>query len=632
MKNDTWYEPCMNVCISVFARMQSLLDERQRRVLAGCICRELGHGSVVRFHNETGMAVSTIRIGRKEAEALPVGKDAARTSETPYRTRSPGAGRKKKEEEFSNNIEQINEARRNNVVEETIEEPVDQTDDSNILKEIDSQDSNNEDSEKPPPVSSGDDCMPSENADSSTCSERALPPEVFEGDNSSKLNVDVSFADLSTQDVATLLDVVLGGKPTGNLSQCPRTKTATIQVIEQSVNTNVKVKKTTLLIEQPLPELSADTKLREIIRGILEDNPLAGGPETNRTYTAKSTRMISDELRKEKIPISPPTVARIVNKLGYSIQKNKKYLSPQPRTEKVTKQLDFIMSVKQQYKNDQTALVVSMDTLHKIVTGNRFNGSCYCVKRCPIVVDAYDWNYAETRILIPQGFYLLYQDSGKVYLSEGSNTPELTIRELRLFMHDILQSRPYIERIVILCDGGGGNSSRSRVWKVGLQFISNEFNIAVEVHHFPPGFSKYDPIEWRMWGQICINMRGIPLLNANLVKHLIENTTTRTGLSISCDFDSFNAQPGLRLGEGMKKEQFESLLNIERDTVHDSLWNYTIKPVGNNALAKLIKMYTCASKKAEERRAKANAKKEEKPSVDVNDDIEYESDVNAAEG
>ena len=101
MKNDPWYEPCMEACLSIYARMQSLLDERQRRALAGCICLELGHGSVVRFHNETGMAVSTIRIGEKEAKALPVGKDAARTAETPYRTRSPGAGRKKKEERKS---------------------------------------------------------------------------------------------------------------------------------------------------------------------------------------------------------------------------------------------------------------------------------------------------------------------------------------------------------------------------------------------------------------------------------------------------------------------------------------------------------------------------------------------------
>lgn len=112
MKNDPWYEPSMKVCLSIYARMKSLLDERQRRALAGCICLELGHGSVVRFHNETGMAVSTIRIGRNEAKALPVGKDAARTAETPYRTRSPGAGRKREEETQSNNIEQANESQR----------------------------------------------------------------------------------------------------------------------------------------------------------------------------------------------------------------------------------------------------------------------------------------------------------------------------------------------------------------------------------------------------------------------------------------------------------------------------------------------------------------------------------------
>ena len=105
--------------------MQSILDERQRRDLAGCICLELGHGSIVRFHNETGMAVSTIRIGKQEAEALPVGKGTVRTSETPYRTRRPGAGRKKAEDALSDNTQQTSKARKNHVVAEPREEPVD---------------------------------------------------------------------------------------------------------------------------------------------------------------------------------------------------------------------------------------------------------------------------------------------------------------------------------------------------------------------------------------------------------------------------------------------------------------------------------------------------------------------------
>jgi hypothetical protein len=223
-------------------------------------------------------------------------------------------------------------------------------------------------------------------------------------------------------------------------------------------------------------------------------------------------------------------------------------------------------------KNGQP--VISVDTKKKELVGNYYNaGQEWRPKGEPTKVNAHDFEDKERGSVRPYGVYDITNNQGWVNIGTDKDTAEFAIESIRRWWYTVgIENYPNAERILITADGGGSNSSRARLWKYELQKLATELKIEISVSHYPPGTSKWNKIEHRMFSYISQNWRGRPLTSHEVVINLIGSTKTKTGLNIKCTLDIKKYKKGIKISD----EQMEKI-NITRNDFCGN-WNYTIKP------------------------------------------------------
>jgi hypothetical protein len=312
-------------------------------------------------------------------------------------------------------------------------------------------------------------------------------------------------------------------------------------------------------------------ELESVIENLLEPS-VRGDPESPLRWTCKSVRNISDLLKGEGYEVSRQTIAAILHDLEFSLQGNRKTKEGKDHPDR-DRQFRYInRSVKKNLKNDHP--VISVDTKKKELVGDYKNqGKEWASKGSPIDVNGHDFPDPKVPKAIPYGVYDIGEDKDWISVGITADTAEFAVNTIRKWWHKLGNKRyPHAKTILICADCGGSNSYRSTLWKRELQRFSNEIKLSISVNHFPPGTSKWNKIEHRLFSFVSINWRGKPLVNFQTIVQLIAATKTKSGLTVKVCMDKKKYKKGLKVS----KEELDKL-NIKRAKFHGE-WNYTINP------------------------------------------------------
>ncbi len=314
----------------------------------------------------------------------------------------------------------------------------------------------------------------------------------------------------------------------------------------------------------------ADPKLVRAIEKIM-DETTAGDPMSLLRWTSKSTERIAEELTRRGHPISADTVGRRLRELEYSLQANlktKEGSAPPGRDE----QFRYINAqVKRFLKRGEP--ILSIDAKKKERVGAFKNaGRTWRPKGQPYHVNVYDYPSLAVGTAIPYGAYDVQRNEGFVNVGMSHDTAEFAVESLRRWWRLFGRRRyPRATALLLCADGGGSNGSRNRAWKYHLQQLANHLGVAITVCHYPPGTSKWNKIEHRMFSFISLNWRGQPLVSYEMVVNLISATRTRAGLRVKAILDPRPYEAGTKISD----EEMEAL-RLERHALYPD-WNYTIK-------------------------------------------------------
>lgn len=310
-----------------------------------------------------------------------------------------------------------------------------------------------------------------------------------------------------------------------------------------------------------------------IIKSVQEilDDETYGSPEGGR-WTSCSLRNISKTLADKGIIADKNTVQRIVKELGYSRQKNRKMEQTGTPCPDRNAQFDFIHSETKESIKDGIP-VISVDTKKKENIGNFKNdGTEYRVSGSPRPVSDHDFFIPELGKVAPYGVYVLNNNAAFVNLGTSADTGLFSVESIRRWWYAIGRGNFwYAEKIVITCDCGGSNGSKNRLWKFALAGLAEEINKEIEVLHYPPGTSKYNKVEHRLFCYITKHWQGKPLVDVQTVVNLIQSTTTGNGLSVECMLDKNIYETGIKV----TNENFDAI-DIEYIGPHHG-WSYIIK-------------------------------------------------------
>lgn len=318
---------------------------------------------------------------------------------------------------------------------------------------------------------------------------------------------------------------------------------------------------------------SIDESSPETVARVLEivNEHTVGNPMNPLVYTTLSTYNISDQLKNEDKKAGPTTVRKILNNAGFSLQQNRKYVEKSATSDDRGPQFDHINEV---IRNalDKNIPVISVDAKKKELVGNYKNaGAEWRPKADPRLVNGHDFE-GEGGKAAPYGIYDVGGNEGFVNVGISSDTAEFAVNSIRQWYLTMGKSRyPDAKELIITADCGGSNGYRSRLWKYELQKMANQLGIDIRVLHFPPGTSKWNKIEHRLFAQISRTWRGVPLETLEIIISLIESTKTQTGLNVSAQIDRKEYKTGISITD----EQMDSL-SIVRDNWKGE-WNYTIK-------------------------------------------------------
>jgi Rhodopirellula transposase DDE domain len=304
----------------------------------------------------------------------------------------------------------------------------------------------------------------------------------------------------------------------------------------------------------------------------LVDPATRGDPMSLLRWTCKSAAQLAAALQAQGHPVSERTVNRLLHDLGYSLQSNRKTLEGRAHPDRDA-QFQYINRRAKAFQK-QGQPVVSVDTKKKELIGQFRNGGReWHPQGQPEEVQGHDFPDKALGKVIPYGVYDDATNTGWVSVGVDHDTAEFAVETVRRWWrHMGSQTYPRAKRLLITADGGGSNGSRCRLWKVELQRLANETGRRISVCHFPPGTSKWNTIEHRMFCHITENWRGRPLVSREVVVNLIGHTTTKTGLAIRSALDE-NTYP---IGREVTAQQLESLA-IKQEKFHGE-WNYTIQP------------------------------------------------------
>jgi transposase len=311
-------------------------------------------------------------------------------------------------------------------------------------------------------------------------------------------------------------------------------------------------------------------EIKKILEEIIEPDT-RGDPETPLRWTCKSVRNITDLLKGEGCNVSHQTVSSILHELEYSLQGNKKTKEGDSHPDRDA-QFKFINKNVKTYLANKLP-VISVDTKKKELVGNYKNvGKEWRPKGSPIEVNGHDFPDPDVPKAVPYGIYDIGDNTGWVNVGINADTAEFAVGSIKYWWKKIGSKKyPKAKKILICADAGGSNGYRSHLWKKELQKLSNTENIEISVCHFPPGTSKWNKIEHRLFSFISINWRGKPLLTYQTIINLISSTRTKTGLTVKARLDKNIYEKGIKVS----KEEL-SLLNITKEKFHGE-WNYTVK-------------------------------------------------------
>lgn len=314
------------------------------------------------------------------------------------------------------------------------------------------------------------------------------------------------------------------------------------------------------------------TKLRVALENLVEPTTL-GDPESPLRWTCKSLRQLESELRSQGFSASHTSVGNLLKEMGYSLQGNQKTLEGSKHPDR-NAQFEFINSRTENAMRDGQP-VISVDTKKKELVGRYKNGGKeYRPKGSPEQVKVYDFVDKELGRANPYGVYDIADNSAWVSVGTDHDTATFAVSTIRRWWFSMGQDLyPDAKKLVITADGGGSNGSRVRLWKVELQKLANELNIPIHVSHFPPGTSKWNKIEHRLFSFISMNWRGKPLVSHETIVKLIAATTTKKGLKVQAELDSSHYPKGIKVSDDELKA-----IRIKRDEFHGE-WNYSILPV-----------------------------------------------------
>jgi Rhodopirellula transposase DDE domain len=297
-----------------------------------------------------------------------------------------------------------------------------------------------------------------------------------------------------------------------------------------------------------------------------------GDPESPLRWTCKSTRTLAKELTGQGHPISDRTVAALLYEAGYSLQANRKTREGRRHPDR-NAQFEYINTQARRFQK-RGQPVISVDTKKKELVGDFKNpGREWHPQGEPEEVRVHDFQDKELGKAIPYGVYDVTNNQGWVSVGIDHDTAYFAAASIRRWWEEMGSQRfPRAEEILITADGGGSNSSRSRLWKVALQGLADEAGMKLTVCHFPPGTSKWNKVEHRLFCFITNNWRGQPLLSHQVVVNLIANTRTDKGLIVKAALDASKYETGIKVTDDQM-----AALALKPAKFHGN-WNYTIKP------------------------------------------------------
>jgi hypothetical protein len=321
---------------------------------------------------------------------------------------------------------------------------------------------------------------------------------------------------------------------------------------------------------KPLTE--TDPGLRRDLKKLL-DSATRGDPQSPLKWTSKSCRHLADELNRKQHRVSHDTVAQLLREMDYSLQANRKTQEGTHHPDRDDQFKHINRQVRAFQRRGQP--VISVDTKKRELLGDfKQKGKEWRPKGEPRKVRVHDFEDQQLGHAIPYGVYDLTYNEGWVSVGIDHDTAEFAVETIRRWWYEMGQELyPWAEELLVTADAGGSNGSRLRLWKAALQALATELGLRITVCHFPPGTSKWNKIEHRMFCHITKNWSGTPLVSRAVIVSLIGNTTTDTGLRIKAKLDLNTYHKGIKV-----TDEELAAINIEKNKFHGE-WNYTISPM-----------------------------------------------------
>jgi hypothetical protein len=297
----------------------------------------------------------------------------------------------------------------------------------------------------------------------------------------------------------------------------------------------------------------------------------AGDPMSGLKWTRRTTEKIAAELQSLGISVGPRTVARLLTQLGFSLRVNQKKRStgsPARRNE----QFEQFASLRERFVTD-AAPIISVDTKKKELVGH-FKNAGVAWNRAPVVVNDHDFRSEAEGIAIPYGIYDLQANRGTMFVGTTYDTPSFAVDAIEQWWRTEGATRyPGSRELAILADGGGSNGARCRAWKFGLQrSLCDRHGLSITVAHYPPGASKWNPIEHRLFSEVSKNWAGKPLDSYDTILNYLRTTRTSTGLRVRAHLVRRPYVKGIKIAAAdmntLALEELEPL----------PAWNYTLQP------------------------------------------------------
>ncbi len=316
-------------------------------------------------------------------------------------------------------------------------------------------------------------------------------------------------------------------------------------------------------------ELKDETLLPDLLT--LVDSSTRGDPESPLRWTCKSLRNLADELKAKGHQVSHVVVGKLLKSQDYSLQTNVKVLEGNQSPDRNAQFEHINACVTAALQASQP--VISVDTKKKELVGAYKNaGQEWLPSGEPVKVKVHDFIDKELGRANPYGVYDIGADEAWVSVGTDHDTSAFAVQTIRRWWLSMGKERyPQAKQLVITADGGGSNGHRVRLWKLELSRLAQEIGLDIEVHHFPPGTSKWNKIEHRLFSFITMNWRGRPLISHEVIVNLIASTKTRSGLTVRAELDTAEYPKGLVISDA----ELETV-KIERNEFHGD-WNYRIR-------------------------------------------------------